>query len=975
MITESPRDLIQLAVNDARSNAVLGTAFSLGALEEANRLSDPAVKMTANLSLAVGLMWWGYHYDALPYLAQARKENVLSRDPVASAYLEWHWLVSRRRFYTISNVFQRLLDVADSLDQWGDSSAAMQCRLDAVSGSTASTAVLGILNLATQYFNQHERSADYGIALTIQAHHLITHGDFYRGCGAVEEAERIFIQQQMPLMLAYCWLLRGRYYYQRRQPIESVEWLQQAVAQADAVYHDYYRAMALSMLGMIQHEQGRLDQSYLNSQQAGRIGRGLRMKFLQADSYLTSAHTFVRRGKYRAAQRSYGRAKILFTSIDRLDLAAVCDMNLGIVARRQGDFGLSLQLLEEAVARFLEQGEYEYLAMAHHNLAKTYGAFAYVEPAIEHAQKSIDVLKKVGADGQMVRSSIYLARLLVQRGRIDEAGKHLNFASRKSKQTGLEFDEAISWQVRGQMHSAAGEHDRAQSAFRRSLTMLDLLEQPDAAWESQIGIVESSIEQGKLAAARRELSKLRHRALPAGLRWRRDAASARVAVLEKHQLQATHLFLSALQHMRNARITLEYEDHIEYFVRDLNPLYEDSFRLAVGLDDPTLALMIAELYGSQLLSVRAGYAAQRSPNPQDVVNRIRELMTRRLGANWTVLRFAWHSDSLWCFQINSEKFDARRIQLSPALLSDLRAAANPDISFRQFTYKGLLHSQDNAAQRSLVIRGRLFDSLLPDWIRSLNAPNHVLVIVPSGQLHGLAFHALLDGDVPLIERTAVLYAPSLQFLQGQLEVDQGEQDLLHNAGLICAVSQFRDAAFAPLHHIRAEVSALTGKLDGTSSLLENEFSQVSMQMLAESGELSRYNWLHFATHTKMDIATGAFTGLVTADGIINLRDIAAWKLNANVVTLSACQTGGGKWYYGDEIVGLAQTFLGSGAHSVIASMWGADDERTGPLMTSLYQSIGHGSTPMVALAEAQREAHRAGLEAYYWAPFCAFGQP
>jgi CHAT domain-containing protein len=158
-------------------------------------------------------------------------------------------------------------------------------------------------------------------------------------------------------------------------------------------------------------------------------------------------------------------------------------------------------------------------------------------------------------------------------------------------------------------------------------------------------------------------------------------------------------------------------------------------------------------------------------------------------------------------------------------------------------------------------------------------------------------------------------------------------------------------------------------------MLENDFSRAAMHTLSENGKLSRYRWLHFATHTFPDSATGAFTGLVTRDGTIRLRDIAAWQLNADVVTLSACQTGQGKWYYGDEITSLTQTFLGCGARSVIASLWGADDERTGALMTTLYKALSAGLSPAFALAHAQRETHRAGLEAYRWAPFCAFGQP
>jgi CHAT domain-containing protein len=92
------------------------------------------------------------------------------------------------------------------------------------------------------------------------------------------------------------------------------------------------------------------------------------------------------------------------------------------------------------------------------------------------------------------------------------------------------------------------------------------------------------------------------------------------------------------------------------------------------------------------------------------------------------------------------------------------------------------------------------------------------------------------------------------------------------------------------------------------------------------------------------------------------------------VTLSACQGGMGRWFYGDEIVGLAQAFIGAGAQSVIASLWLAADRHTADLMPTLYARL-DSEGPVAALAGMQRSAIAGGLEPYFWAPFSVFGQP
>jgi CHAT domain-containing protein len=338
-----------------------------------------------------------------------------------------------------------------------------------------------------------------------------------------------------------------------------------------------------------------------------------------------------------------------------------------------------------------------------------------------------------------------------------------------------------------------------------------------------------------------------------------------------------------------------------------------------------------------------------------------------------VVHYAWHREDIWVFTITPDGVEAHRARIDSMANADLDVATRPDISFREFVYLGRSLLQENAGRRSRAIRRKLMEVLIPDWVREGDDPNHMMIIIPANRLHGLAFQALLDGDTPLIEKTAVMYAPSLDLVQGMLARDEADTSLLRGRGLVCAQWQFEHPEYDPLPYAQVEAEAVCAAAGVTDVRIGEGFSREELQRAARSGALTGYDWLHFATHAYYDRATGAFTGLIAGSDVIGLEDIREWRLHAKVVTLSACQTGRGKWYYGDEIAGLTQAFLGAGAHTVVASQWLAHDQHSGELMADMYQKMRSGRSPAAALAEAQRGAHRRGVAAYYWAPFCAFG--
>ncbi len=155
---------------------------------------------------------------------------------------------------------------------------------------------------------------------------------------------------------------------------------------------------------------------------------------------------------------------------------------------------------------------------------------------------------------------------------------------------------------------------------------------------------------------------------------------------------------------------------------------------------------------------------------------------------------------------------------------------------------------------------------------------------------------------------------------------------------------------------------------------------------ATSSALSHYRIVHFATHGVVDFEHPDLSGVVLSmvdekgepqDGYLRLHDIYNLNLPADMVVLSACQTGVGKQIKGEGLIALTRGFMYAGAFRVVASLWKVDDEATAELMAEFYkQMFTDGLKPAAALHAAQLNlSHQKRWRSpYYWAGFVLQGE-
>jgi CHAT domain-containing protein len=236
------------------------------------------------------------------------------------------------------------------------------------------------------------------------------------------------------------------------------------------------------------------------------------------------------------------------------------------------------------------------------------------------------------------------------------------------------------------------------------------------------------------------------------------------------------------------------------------------------------------------------------------------------------------------------------------------------------------------------------------------------------------------------------------------------------AGVLPSALAGNDKALGQLPRLRGtreEVSSIAGVFGEASQLLGPDASEQELVRMAESGKLGEFGTIHIATHALVDDERPERSALVLSqvglpdplkaamagtriyDGLVTAKEILReWDLNADLVTLSACETGLGKEVMGEGYVGFAHAFLQAGARSLLVSLWEVEDEATSLLMRRFYENwrgkyederAGRVGAPMPK-AEALREA-KVWLRVYtdeygdqpyehpfFWSAFILIGQ-
>jgi CHAT domain-containing protein len=286
------------------------------------------------------------------------------------------------------------------------------------------------------------------------------------------------------------------------------------------------------------------------------------------------------------------------------------------------------------------------------------------------------------------------------------------------------------------------------------------------------------------------------------------------------------------------------------------------------------------------------------------------------------------------------------------------------------------------------------------------------------------FEALVEDGRYLIERHRIRYAPSLTALHLVRLWEQtrakpqrplwamadpiydktdkrieGEKGLAQASAMALAeylsrATRGHPTAGVPYSRLRftgQEAEAIRDLLGASDKdvLTGLQASEAAVKAASAKGLLAQARYVHFATHGILGLDTGQPPALVLSlvgndgardedgginDGFLRLDEVTRLQLNADLVVLSACETGKGRLYAGEGVTGLARAFLYAGSRCVVASLWAVDDRETAAFMVHLYGGLKDGQAAADALRAAKLAMIGAGKPPVFWAPFILIGE-
>ncbi len=272
--------------------------------------------------------------------------------------------------------------------------------------------------------------------------------------------------------------------------------------------------------------------------------------------------------------------------------------------------------------------------------------------------------------------------------------------------------------------------------------------------------------------------------------------------------------------------------------------------------------------------------------------------------------------------------------------------------------------------------------------------NHELISLPSASTLAV-MRKELAGRKPAPKQLAVFADPVFAADDPRLKVASGK---LKNEPATAVTSRniehlssdatlqgLRPGMVIPrLPFTRQEANQILALSSADSSFKAVDFK--ASRASALSSELSQYRYLHFATHGYLDSERAGLSALVLSlvdeqgrqqDGFLRAHELYNLNLPAELVVLSACQTGLGKQIKGEGMIGLTRGFMHAGAARVVVSLWNVNDKATSELMTRFYQKmLKEQQAPAAALRSAQVELwkQKAWQSPNYWAAFVLQGE-
>lgn len=715
--------------------------------------------------------------------------------------------------------------------------------------------------------------------------------------------------------------------YQQGRYAKAIELFEQVLSKFRSSGNLKNQALCLRGIGVSYQNLEKYREAIDYHQQALNIYRQLKDRKNEGKTYRDLGDLYSRQGKYQTAIDYHQQSLQVFRGLSDLQGESNALRDLGFMAQRLAKFPEATKYYQQALDNYLRSNDRigqgnTYNEMG--NLAQFLGNYREAE---SYFQQALEIYRQRSMQPQQISPLIGLGNVAARSNKDREAIDYYQQTLQLARQLKYQIVESAALNNLGSMSKKARKHQEASDYYQQALKISRTLGNKANEGDNlaNIGIVE----------------------------YQRRRTSIAIQYLK----QASDI-TDAL------RLDLSDADKVSLFETQL--YYYKILAAAQAIDkDGVGSLISTELGRARIFT---------------------ELLSRRLSSKSNIPKPLLNFE-----QIQAQARSRQATIVSYSILQDYDETmiSKPyenlhKILIHVIDPTGKLTVRESSLPKGLNLTGLVLESrkqsnsqqlhrLLIDPIAELLPANPLapIVFIPDGALYEVPFAALQnERGKYLVESHTISIAPSISVLAQTAQLKQRN----HNPDRISLVvgNPSFDRRYTQLTYSKEEAEEIA-KLVPSKLLLGRAATRFSVKELLPKARIA-----HFATHGFMDKERGlnsqiVFTASNGDDGFISAEQVLDFNLQADLVVLSACDTGRGK-ITGDGVIGLSRSFMAAGASSTIVSLWAVNDRSTAMLMTEFYRQWLGGKPKAQALRQAMLNTKAKYPDPYYWASMSLYGE-
>lgn len=820
----------------------------------------------------------------------------------------------------------------------------------------------------------------------------------------------IFQELNNPKGVARVLASQATIYTRRGQFQNAIELIQRALPIFEKLHYELGIASALGNQGSIYDDSGQYQKALELSQQALAIFQKINNPEGIANELANLGGTYRKLGQYDKAIKFHQQALEQFQKLGNPQAIAQQLMNTGVIYSDIGKYADALDFLNRALIISKQNSDSNTVAQNLINQANVYSELAQYDKMLSLTQQATSIF-------QTLDHPLELANALTAQG---SAYNYLNQnrnaitvyeeAFEIYEKLGNEIGKAKVLSNQGNVYKNSGQYSEAIDHYQKALVISR--KQGDAEAEASTLVVQANAYKDlgqynqSISLHQQALAIYQHINKPNGISFALNGLG--VALFHAGRLpEAEATLYRGLHILETLRDGAGQQDdfQISIFQQQMRT-YRSLQKVLIAENKNEQALEISER-GRARASIRL--LNQRLFNdpkfPLEQIPTLDHLKQTAKEQQATLVEYSIiyeNNDAagtvndknlyIWVVRPTGEvqfrKVDLEtQVNYLEAVVTSARSAIgviNPlDRAGAHATHAPNILQLDKEKQSEQLQK---LHKLLIDPISDLlpTDPSQNVIFIPQGALFSVPFPALKDADGKyLIEKHTILTAPSIQMLdltrQQRNKLSQSGSALVLGNPTMPIVTDPRDPQrqeqlpslagaeteaneIAPLLH----ATAITGS-QGTKANIQKQMQQARI--------------IHLATHGLLDDVRGLGSAIALApdhpgtlnDGLLTAEEILQMKLNAELVVLSACDTGRGK-ITGDGVIGLSRALIAAGVSSVIVSLWSIPDAPTAELMTEFYKHLNQNPNKAQALRQAMLATLRTHPNPRDWAAFTLIGE-